>query len=581
MPFSDLHCALGDSRSFADPVSNWVMISGVEFNRDFAHMMQQGKYPIDYLPEFIHEAIHHTCFESPVGIALALLQLRARRLSILHSLEASTADEYDVLEAAVRYETAISMMRPLAEGMALYGEFDAIPGDSPVMTNVARMAALSFYNLRRDMPVGVAAQELLTEFRITTKTVERKANLLVQPFSTAAGGYLPGYLFCKNLRLALLQRGNCDKFVDTDLYLHYLRCFFYDDYGLVAALLNPESELNPFSESTSDSAQAISIYIQQRFAQFGEYTDDTSISRVEAATLGDPKTYLENVRIGIEDATFIRGRQLLEDTLKSLSSKAETPMEEKLLAYERRVLSQRHLMCVGSFQTTVKVNEHGRVLVGKLPLPNKELDLPVYSGPAVKGAEVASGDGSVEVFMSPRRNLSVFTVSLNDRIVSVGSPGENQQAVDEILSLKLNTSLARSVEEKASFDAILESLLSEAEVGLIRRHYTEQIERVADEIYSDRALLYVPKEQVKQCATAMRDSGLYEILGGDYEFVKAIALLSITNSIHMATGDINGILAFFDTSVEEVKAKIEAIEREAHIKLVTFVSDGEALFCHV
>src|SRR5437667_214835 len=126
---TDLHRSPAGGRSFTDPVTNWTLISGVDLDRHLAGMMQAGRYPID----FLHELVHHWCFHTPVGLALALLQLRARRRAVLLAGEQDNHlgfDTWDVLDDTVRYETAITLMRPLAEGLALYAEFDALPGDS-------------------------------------------------------------------------------------------------------------------------------------------------------------------------------------------------------------------------------------------------------------------------------------------------------------------------------------------------------------------------------------------------------------------------------------------------------------------
>ena len=59
MIFSDAHCSLEGGRSFVDPVTNWMLISGVTLDRDLAKMMLGGKYPIQFLPDFLHVSVHH------------------------------------------------------------------------------------------------------------------------------------------------------------------------------------------------------------------------------------------------------------------------------------------------------------------------------------------------------------------------------------------------------------------------------------------------------------------------------------------------------------------------------------------
>src|SRR5258708_11032875 len=130
MPVSDL--GLGDKLSNTDPISNSVLISGLDFQRDGGNLLLPGRYPMACLGSYIHEALHHMCFRSPVGSAIAYLYHRGFLRAFDHTTlgEAAAYDEYQVLEDTVRVETILTIMRPLAEGIALFGEFDAWPGAS-------------------------------------------------------------------------------------------------------------------------------------------------------------------------------------------------------------------------------------------------------------------------------------------------------------------------------------------------------------------------------------------------------------------------------------------------------------------
>jgi hypothetical protein len=254
---SDFHCSVGDARSITDPVTNWVMISGVDLKRDLANMIRGGKYPLSCLPIFLHEAVHHMCFDSPVGMALSMLQLRARRKALLHitNSQSSAVDKYDVAEDAIRYESAIHIMRPLAEGLALFGEFDAFPGDSPVMSNVMKIMAINFREPREEREtIADTARRILWGTRVGSLFTERKADLLVQPLVTTSGGYLAGYLTVKNLQLILMKKMQSGRFLDSDLFLFYLLTYFYHDFGFVATLLDPDHELDPCTMGESDSS---------------------------------------------------------------------------------------------------------------------------------------------------------------------------------------------------------------------------------------------------------------------------------------------------------------------------------------
>ena len=242
----DLHCSLGDRHSYTDPVTNRVMISGVSLDRDLAGMLMLGKYPQRLLPTFLHEMVHHWCFHSPVGSVLSYLQLRARRNSLLLLVESNhdssdVEQSFDILLDLLRYEAAINLMRPLAEGMALFAEFDAEPGESAAISTPLSFTYLSFHEIEPSKAPFEGLSALLARHRLSDDMRERKANLLVQPFSCVGGGYLPGYMLVKNLWLYMLRERKCHRFWDRDLFLSYLQSFFYNDYEFIATLLSPET----------------------------------------------------------------------------------------------------------------------------------------------------------------------------------------------------------------------------------------------------------------------------------------------------------------------------------------------------
>lgn len=74
--------------------------------------------------------MHHWCFQSAVGSTLSLLYLRARRTALVISVQeekSTPASDSDVVEDLGRYELVVNLLRPLAEGLALFAEFDVVP----------------------------------------------------------------------------------------------------------------------------------------------------------------------------------------------------------------------------------------------------------------------------------------------------------------------------------------------------------------------------------------------------------------------------------------------------------------------
>src|SRR5262249_46400019 len=100
--------------------------------------------------------------------------------------------------------------------------------------------------------------------RLSAHVIDRKANLLVQPLRADHGGYFPGYMSLKNLWLDLMTR--CDHFIDLDFFFAFLRGYFFEDYGLIAALFNPDTV-------EMGSANAIMKHVHSRFARLWKEPD--------------------------------------------------------------------------------------------------------------------------------------------------------------------------------------------------------------------------------------------------------------------------------------------------------------------
>jgi hypothetical protein len=149
----------------------------------------------------------------------------------------------EIFDYLLRSEVALKLMRPFAEGLAQYAEYDLIPGQSRLLSETAG------WILRTFLPVDMSfsdEKEMLTilcgimsDNRMGEKLQLRKEDLLVSQLDCKDGGYLAGYMAVKNLRFTLLTNRKCTHLVDQDLYLGFIRSFIYEDYGFVDVLLGP------------------------------------------------------------------------------------------------------------------------------------------------------------------------------------------------------------------------------------------------------------------------------------------------------------------------------------------------------
>src|SRR5688500_15626460 len=107
-------CSFGEGplRSWTDVYTNHTFIGPLRPELGIDDVLE-GRIPAFALPHFLHEATHHTCLSSPVGLAVAAIEHRAREL-------AESASAHDRARARLyhlRVEVFLAIYRPFFEGL--------------------------------------------------------------------------------------------------------------------------------------------------------------------------------------------------------------------------------------------------------------------------------------------------------------------------------------------------------------------------------------------------------------------------------------------------------------------------------
>ncbi|MCQ4211731.1 hypothetical protein [Streptomyces longispororuber] len=330
-----------DRAGVTDLFTNAVRLAPAE-KEDPRHWLGPvGHGPPEQLLTFLHEVTHHWCFSSDVGQALLFLAARADMNA--HALSALSDDidehpsddehpgdddpeglwrEYardlgpllrglvgdprsrlgSRLESAreslalavhddvTRIQVAQAVLRPLAEGLALFAEFDAISRpQSEAWSPLPYSLVLNFAGRERlargphvePLRTLLIASGLLRQVRTSPMALSRKATVLGSSLAAGSGGYLLGYLTVKSLWRHLSTQ-DTRLLSETDLSLMYMRSFFYDDLGLAALLVQP-----PEGDAWL-SARRIIDHVQERFMAFGEVREaDVRAYEKNVLALGD------------------------------------------------------------------------------------------------------------------------------------------------------------------------------------------------------------------------------------------------------------------------------------------------------
>lgn len=270
------------SRSWTDPITNVVMLSGLE-SSNFVKWHYRGDLSNHQserlLSEFLHEYTHHWCFSSLVARAVTLLELRLHLFTeTMPGGRSLWARDYAVASITQKF------LRPLAEGAAQFAEFD--------MWNSGRWhqfgSPISAIELCFASPDGHLSEFSLSVMRKSEAMLGRKASLYLKAFEIEEG-YLPGYIAIKRFHQLL-----CHKMpnLTQELFLSFFRHFIWNDAVLALIILNDNLD-------APELAHKIVERLQQRFnTLIADSGIPAMIASYEARSMG--KEQFIDHEIGIE-----------------------------------------------------------------------------------------------------------------------------------------------------------------------------------------------------------------------------------------------------------------------------------------
>lgn len=526
--------SLADPGSWVDLPTNYASLAGVELRTDFG-LLIQGQYPLRFLSDFIHELTHHWCFQSPVGMALAMLRLETFRDALTALNQDANNEDVSIalLHKIIRYDATTAILRPISEGLALFAEFDIRPGSGSLKSQP--MQWIDVFALHNRENPGSESSVLHTLFnaRLNFTTVKRKANLLVRSLGAPDRGYLSGYLFVKMLWLHCMEQ--CDSFVDLDLFLCYVRSYFFEDLGLVDRILAPPD--------SADIGSANSVYghVQDRASRLWKTVDLEKqvkdfqldvLQRPGAVLLGAPPSHRQGILMTDEEsrsgtARYEVRRQQLEQ------AGTEQWVERRLRDHHLTTLQQRQFFVVAREKVQVRRTSSGQMIEcvqdGRL----------LCAVPRVEGERsVVSGEGSVAYIVLPALGRDALSVSLDGKVIAFFS----QADLDERTRLDDATrdSLLHYPTDDSAYafgTDCLEALVTSftdrgANQGLWKR-YVVQRDPVVSFAYSKWATIRIPDTDLDRVTQSLENRGFWERVGADLGNMNDYALLGLCTSLRL------------------------------------------------
>ena len=399
------------SRAWIDPITNIIRPRGVVLRRDIRALLL-GPWPAHMVQPFVHEFTHHWCFHSAVGVALALLRFRSLRRQ--GSNEKNNTALFDEM---LTVDTMIELIRPLSEGLALFAEYDMAPGASAVVTPPLQWASIALAERSKLLDLGQteAAEKLaerLLNLRLAPNSLRRKMSFLSRHLTAVDSAYFDGYMTVKRLYLDLSQ--TVPALADPDLFLSYLRSYFFEDYGMVAILAGTDDNvfhrLVAMIERFGGRFQA--LYrpdLDEDVAVFEKFNDRPPNSDRSDGIPGLGLTS-EELQVGLHIQTNLLSK--MEDDSES------DPTTRKMLNAQRGWISRRSLVFVASEPVRVQVR-NGMVSVWLDP-PDDEFPLLTGSS-AMPGVSDTGGKerGWISLVIQPPTGYFAAVVGIGTTVVVI------------------------------------------------------------------------------------------------------------------------------------------------------------------
>lgn len=434
-------CSLGQQPSTTDPITNVVRLQPLQLVQDFRHM-KEGAIPAECLPALLHEGMHHWCFLTPLGHALALLHLHARL-----KLETSGAKRRArAIDALVRFEALDAVLRPIAEGLAVMAEFDGVLDETRLQYE-SRVAHWILGLTCRDVPRPLKPRTfsaLLTKVLTSEDGIARRIRLLKQPFDCRFGGYLPGYMCLRNLWLRAAK--DVDGLAEVGSFMSAVRFSVYHDPILIRLAVEE-----------SRPAAKVAIAALSRLTQLltSEALEHASFRRLLSWEEGEAFTFAHLQRAGspaleeMEDIPFSYVDEDLRRAMQSLSSALREVTATSLPAAVRRtneaIMRRREWFWLGSeslrvwwdgFLLWTNIAGQKEILATSEPYIMRSIGQ-IESGVSL---EIGEHEARVDYLFALAETCTVSCISVKGKLLSVkrhGGEKHPENADDDLRSLLL------------------------------------------------------------------------------------------------------------------------------------------------
>lgn len=520
---------MGAARSWTNPFSNHVELAAADVQENLPLLVGVGGTPSALLLPLLHETMHHWCFRSPVGGAIAGIQARTRRRAL--SLLAGHRDNYDsLLLDFVASRVANAALLPLSEGLAVACEADSFTLGTEYLSMPLRAALRAFTSPTSDEPgleLFLSLDKALLLARKDFAGLRRKFNVYGDLFGNAGEGYLLGYL---TVRSAMRRLSDIDARLirETDLAVGFIREFFYGDWQFVDLLLERDTD-------DLALAKAITNYVRDRFnalyevtasdiQEFEERASGSGDRRFKAAENIDPDhARILHYDVHLAEMASQAGEDLIADLNEFPTVSGDDHVRifaETLYHLDAEVFATRGLVDLGSCGADVEIS-NGKCTVrlnGKLLLQDVATDHSDIAGPGTIDVcydTSSRGDDRLLIIAGPDGPNELIAV------VRHGPEIDRERQVPRITVGRTGLlDMSRYCDER--IDAIVREHFS-TQVN----HILGQLPAVVESRYLDPAMAFVPDDRLEETLSCLQAGGLLAILGYDRDLAETLAVTGV------------------------------------------------------
>jgi hypothetical protein len=555
---------------------------------DLFEMLTGGGPSREHVMSFMHEATHHMCFRQTLGNIIAGLEIRASSAGFVSATSSGAKSQrYARLayDCARRAKVATELLRPLAEGLALFGEFDAFSGASSDAMTELYMATRALFiepndpplgvaNLREDhksgrisddvytAAAGLAMANLLMNVRTDGPAVDRKESLLLQPLTPQVGGYLMGYLAVKRLYWQCVQSTHL-LLGEPDLYQLFLCPYVYSDPVLAATLVNFDVDAH---EAVSDFANRL----QQRLYDLPNVLTETAVRELEVAIpRQDAEAHLRALAITTEEQRSAMAE--LQGFIDGLEASV-TDEADPTVSLMQMLMFQRRYLYLGELEVDVTFAGH-----------QASVSVP---GRGSGGFRVIRRDGSGDTassvhLISPIERIHFPIAAVfeqDDDVVAVVWGVWTEDRVDDLTHeiLYQRASVRTTRDLTSSCRDLVNRTLDAGGFRIHFEHLMGQVPGTVERIYLQLAIGWL--DDAPATAEAMRSFGLGGLLG-DPDLVTVLARLGLASSVK---NDVHALAQVFELrewgDINECIRQLALKSHDSPIVLLHSESDDAGFF---